>query len=158
MLYFGHSDKICLMQKKNVHDLIKYVPSFTVRATIRCWSRCGLWPFSSSLWLALKHFSKCHYPLVDFACLFWWHPPLLHEHTVELVSGYVNFVPSTITNQKFVCLKILNCNVWKARRWYGGSSIQGPCAIWDSYPKRILNPNLMKSRLPKTYFSITQSF
>ena len=35
---------------------------------------------------------------------------------------------------------------------------QGPCAIYDVRPKRILNSNLVKSRLPTTYFAAARSF
>ena len=34
----------------------------------------------------------------------------------------------------------------------------GPCVIWDIRPKRILDPNLAKSRLPITYFADARSF
>ena len=35
---------------------------------------------------------------------------------------------------------------------------QGPYATWDVRPKRILKSNLVKSRLPTTYFPIDHSF
>ena len=50
------------------------------------------------------------------------------------------------------------CDVWRTWIREHCNPCLGSCSTWDIRPKRILNPNLAKSRLPITYILVTQSF